>query len=314
MVLPGLDSHMTPLITNYTPMKFKPNALLVLTLVAFFGLWSCCPKGDKDKNSSEFDEAQKSLKEEIKDIAYNIPPPSEIPYLLQQTGAEFNQSLINDRKKADAYGSQPDKAALNLGVFTADIGYLSSYEKTQESIDYLNACKNLADKLGVTGSFDRATLQKFEANIANKDSLAALLDDAIKKTDKYLKDGNRSKLGALLVTGSFVESLYISTGIIKSYPKNILPDDTRNLVLTPLIRIIIDQKKSVGEVTKMLSSVDQTGPIPTIVADLKSLESSYNSLNIEEQIKNNKANLVLSDKNLEEITRLVEKLRGDIVQ
>ncbi len=294
-------------------MKFQLNALL-LVFIACFVFSSCGPKGAKDKNSAEFADAEKSLKEEIKDIAYSIPPPSEIPYLLEASGAEYNQSLVNDRKKTDSYKAQSDKAALNLGVYTADIGYLSSYGKTQESIDYLNACKALADDLGVSGSFDRATLQKFESNIANKDSLAALLNDAMKKTDKYLKDDNRSKLGALLVTGSFVESLYISTGIVKSYPKDILPEDKRNLILTPLMRIIIDQKKSVSEVTKMLSAVEQTGPIPAIVADLKSLEASYAALNIEEQIKNNKANLALTDKTLADITRITEKLRSDIVQ
>jgi hypothetical protein len=294
-------------------MKFKLNAFL-LSLLTCIALWSCGSKGDKGKGSDEFTDAEKSLKEEIKDIAYTIPPPAEIPYMLQATGADFNQSLVNDRKKADSYGSQSDKAALNLGIYTADIGYLSSYDKTQESIDYLNVCKNLADKLGVTGSFDRGTLEKFEANIANKDSLAALLNEAMQKTDKYLKDGNKSKLGALLVTGSFVESLYISTGLIKSYPKDILPSDKRNLILTPLMGVIIKQRKSVGEVTKMLGQVDQTGPIPQILQDLKALEASYAALNLEEKIKSNKSSMVLSDKNLEEITKVVEKLRGDIVQ
>jgi hypothetical protein len=293
-------------------MKLKLNAIL-LALLAVVGLWSCGSKGDQSKSADEFADAEKSLKEEIKDIAYTIPPPAEIPYMLQATGADFNQSLVNDRKKADSYGSQSDKAALNLGVYTADIGYLSSYDKTQESIDYLNACKNLADKLGVTGSFDRGTLEKFEANIANKDSLAAFLNDAMQKTDRYLKDGNKSKLGALLVAGSFVESMYISTGLIKSYPKDILPDDKRNLILTPLMSVVIKQRKSVGEVAKMLASVDQTGPIPQIVADLNALEASYAALNLEDKIKTNKANLALSDKNLAEITKVVEKLRGDIV-
>jgi hypothetical protein len=313
MVLLEMASHMTLLITNDNSMKFQLNSLLLI-LLACFVLSSCGPKGDQNKSSDEFTEAEKSLKDEIKDIAYSIPPPSEIPYLLEASGAEYNQTLVNDRKKTDSYKSQSDKAALNLGVYTADIGYLSSYGKTQESIDYLNACKALADDLGVSGSFDRATLEKFEKNIANKDSLAALLNDAMKKTDRYMKDDNRSKLGALMVTGSFVESLYISTGIVKSYPKNILPEDKRNLILTPLMRIIIDQKKSVSEVTKMLGTVEQTGPIPGILADLKSLEASYASLNIEEQIKNNKANLALSDKSLEEITKITEKLRSDIVQ
>ena len=294
-------------------MKLKLNALL-FSLLATLGPWSCGPKGDQSKNSDEFAEAEKSLQDEIKDVVYNIPSPSEIPYMLEATGAEFNQSLVNDRKKADSYASESDKIALNLGVYTADIGYLSSYDKTQESIDYLNACKGLANQLGVIGSFDAEILKKFEANISNKDSLAALLNDTMKKTDKYLQDDNRSKLGALLVTGSFVEALYISTGLIKSYPKNILPDDKRNLVLTPLMGVILKQRGSVSEVTKMLGAVDQTGSIPTLVADMKELEKSYAALNIEEQLKNNKANMALSDKNLADITKVVEKLRADIVK
>src|SRR5688500_10239556 len=185
-----------------------------------------------------------------------------------------------------------------MGVYAAVICYLSSYDKSQEAIDYLNSTKTLADNLGVIGSFDVEVLQKFEANISNKDSLTHLLDRTIKKTESYLKDDNRNKLSALVVTGSFVEGLYISTGLIKSYPKDLLPDDKRNLVLTPLIRVVLEQKKSVSDLLKMLSNIEQNEPIPTIVSDLKAPESAYASLNTEEQIKNNKANMVWTDKNL----------------
>ncbi len=245
---------------------------------------------------------------------HNMPSPSEIPYMLQTTGAEFNESLINPRDKADQYASITNKAALNLGVYAADIGYLVSYEKTQEAIDYLNSAKALADGLGIIGSFDLEVLSQFEKNLSNKDSLAQLLDQTVKKTEDYLKDDNRNKLSAMVVTGSFIESLYISTGLVKSYPKDLLPTDAKNLILTPLIRVVLDQKKSVSELLKMLSAVEQTEPITTIVADLKALEAQYAALNIEEQIKNNKANLVLSDKNLVEITNIVEKLRKNITE
>ncbi len=296
-------------------MKFTSLRVLLFTTLTAFGLWSCGSSSkEENKNSDEFKQAEESLKDQIKDVVYNIPSPSEIPYLLEATGAEFNQSFINDSKKADQYATRNDKAALNLGVYAADIGYLSSYEKTQESITYLAAAKSLADKLGVIGSFDADVLRRFESNISNKDSLAALLNQSVQKTDSYLKDDSRNKLAALMVTGSFIEGLYISTGLIKSYPKNLLPDDQRNLVLTPLMRVILQQEKSVDELVKMLSTVEQTDPVTTIVADLISLQASYRALNIEEQIKNNKANLVLTDKNLVDITLIVEKLRKFITE
>jgi hypothetical protein len=155
--------------------------------------------------------------------------------------------------------------------------------------------------------------KQFEANISNKDSLAHLLDRTIKQAEAFLVDDNRNKMASLIVTGSFVEGLYISTGLIKSYPKDLLPEDSRNLVLTPLMRVVLEQKKAVSELLKMLTNLKDEELKP-LVTDLQQLENTYNGLNIEEQIKNNRADLVLSDKNLEGITNIVDKLRKDITQ
>jgi hypothetical protein len=295
-------------------MKFTSLRAPLLAITVALAIVSCGPAAKQEDKSEEYKQAQESLKDQIQDVVYNIPSPSEIPYLLQATGADFNQSLVNDRKKADQYAMRNDKAALNLGIYAADIGYLSSYDKTQEAIEYLGAAKGLADNLGVIGSFDPEVLKRFEANISNKDSLAALLNQSVQKTDKYLKDDSRNKLAALMVTGSFVEGLSISTGLIKTYPKNLLPNDQRNLILTPLVRVILEQEKSVDELIRMLGAVDQAEPVAGIVADLTALQASYRGLNIDEQIKNNKANLVLTDKNLVEITKIVDKLRSSIIQ
>jgi hypothetical protein len=298
-------------------MKFKLSINFLICAFLTLVLVSCgSSSSDKDKNSDEFKEAEESLKQQIEEVVYNIPSPSEIPYLLQTTGAEFNQSLLNSKEKVDQYVTRTDKAALNLGIYAADIGYLSSYDKTQEAIDYLGSAKTLADNLGIIGAFDTEVLKKFEQNISNKDSLTHLLDQSIKKTELFLKDDSRNKLSALVVTGSFIEGLYISTGLIKTYPKNLLPDDKRYQVLTPLMRVVLQQKVSVGELLKMLTSnsVEQTDPVTNIVADLKLLDEAYKKLNIEEQIKNNKADLILTDKNLEEITVIVERLRNGITQ
>jgi hypothetical protein len=292
-------------------MKFNRLIYFSFSALTAIGLASCGPSSDKDKNSSDLNQAD-SLGEQLEELAYNIPRPSEIPYMLQATGAEFNESLINSRDKADQYTSLTNKAALNLGVYAADIGYLTSYDKTQESIDYLNSAKSLADGLGVIGSFDMELLEQFEKNISNKDSVTHLLDRTIRKTQEFLKDDNRNKLSALIVTGSFIEGLYIATGLVKTYPKDLLPTDSKNLILTPIIRVVLERKEAVSELTKMLGKLEQTEPINTILPDLKALEAEYAAINIEEQIRNNKANLVLSDKNLIQITNLVEKIRKTI--
>ena len=297
-------------------MKLKQSIYLFIVASMAVALLQSCgsSSGDKDKNSEEFKAAGESLDKQIEEVVYNMPSPTEIPGILQTTGAEFNQALLNSKANADKYLARNDKAALNLGVYVADIGYLISYDKTQEAIDYLEICKNLGNNLNVIGSFDAGILQRFEKNISNKDSLSRLLDNAVKHTDNYLKNDDRTKLAALFVTGSFVEGLYISTGLVKTYPKNLLPDDERNLVLTPIIQVVLQQKKSVAELLNLLTSVDQTAPVVSIVADLKKLETTYAAMNIEEQIHNNRADLVLSDKNLLEVTNIVERMRNGVIE
>lgn len=63
----------------------------------------------------------------------------------------------------------------------------------------------------------------------------------------------------------------------------------------------------------MLSVVEQTGPVSGIISDLKDMQKAYASLNIEENLKNNRADLVLNDKALSQVTAIVERLRKSIV-
>ncbi len=293
-------------------MNFIKSLYFFLSITLIVTLSACGSSEKKSTDSDEFKEAEASLKATIEEVVYSIPSPTEIPYLIQQTGAEYNQNLINPRDKTDSYANRVDKAALNLGVYTADIGYLTSYDKTQEAIDYLNSCKILADNLGVIGSFDIDLLRRFEANISNKDSLAKLLDDTSKQTDKFLKDDSRNKLAALVVAGSFIEGLYISTGLVNSYPKDVLPANVRDNILTPVIQVILNQKKSVSDLLKMLSAVEQTDPVSSLVRDLQEMEKAYEALDIESQLESNRGDLVLTDKNLAEITVIIARMRKAI--
>ncbi len=295
-------------------MKLTPFACLLLAVFSVALFQSCGSGSDKEKNSEEFADAEETLKGQIEDLVYNIPDPAEIPYILQTTGADYNASLLSPTSKAESYMGRSDKAALNLGIYAADIGYLSSYEKTQEAVDYMHTCRELADNLNIIGTFDASLVDRFESNISNRDSLAQLLNSTVKQTENFLKNDNRNELAAQVITGSFIEGLYISTGLVKTYPKDLLPNDSRNLVLTPIIRTILDQKESVSELKKMLSSVEQSQAVAAIVADLGQLEEAYKSLNIEEQIRNNRADLVLSDANLVEITQIVERIRNRITE
>ena len=298
-------------------MKDKSTTSKLLAILVVIGIASCGQQANKEKvtdNSKAFNQAEREVKHQIQSVAYDIPPPSEIPFILQATGAEFNESLINDLNKVDEYEITNNKSALNLGVYSTDIGYLVSYEKVQEALNYMSSTKRLADHLKVSTAININLLERFENNLGNKDSLAFIINEAIGQTDQFLKDDDRATIAALLITGSFVEGLYISTGLVKTYPKDLLPKDTRNLILAPLVRAILEQNKALNDLVKLLGAVEQTQLIEDIKKQLMELQELYTALNIEDEIQNNQSNLILTDSTLVNITIKVEEIRAKITK
>ena len=287
-------------------MKLNLNAL-VLLLVSVFILASCGSGGTgKEKQLG----TEPSLDQSIMSLTGKVPPVTEIPYFIMSLGADYNQSLVNTRENIDAYMSHPDKSALNLGVFAADMGYLSAYEKTQECIDYFNACRHIADQMGIMSTFPPALVKSVEDNIGNRDTLAVILNTTIAHADSLLKATSQSKLAALVLTGSFVESLHIATGIVRTYPKNSFNDPKqKNQILAPLIKKIIDQGNSVSQVSSILKKLEATESVSALIADLDELDAKFKAID-----KNySDPKFTFSDETLVGVTESVEKLRADIV-
>lgn len=93
-----------------------------------------------------------------------------------------------------------------------------------------------------------------------------------------------------------------------------LPEDARNIILTPVIQIILKQEASVGELIKLIETLPSDDLTNRIKTDLQSLKDDYTALNMDDQIKNNRADLMLSDKTLEGITKTVNKMRMEIIE
>jgi hypothetical protein len=283
--------------------------LLALTLL----IYSCSSDKKKESSSEEFDKAALEIKEKVEAILYEIPAPSEIPFIIEATGADFIPELVNDLSKAEKYTSSNKVAALNLGVYASDIGYLVTYEKVQEGLNYMDACLEVGESLGLQSTIDISIIEKFEANLGQKDTLAAIINDAINNSNSYLKENERNNIAGLVISGTFIEGLYIATQIIDSYPKDILSDDERNLILTPLIRIVLEQEVPLANMIDLLKSIDSRGDwIEGLINSLEELKSNYEELEVEQLLDDNKANLVLSDKILERITIQVKKIRTTV--
>lgn len=135
---------------------------LLVTVIALYGCGGSSETTDSKDTTSISDSSAKVAKENVEAAIKQIPPPSEIPALLESTGADFEASLVNNPKDADKYVTTNNTSALNLGIYTTDLGYVVIYEKTQNAIDYMQSSKKLTDKLGITSSFDESAVQSFQ--------------------------------------------------------------------------------------------------------------------------------------------------------
>jgi hypothetical protein len=280
-------------------------------------IWiSACsaPKQEEDQGE-EFDQAVDQIQQQIEGIIVNIPPPSEIPFIIQSAGADYNATLVNDIGKVDQYKSEDDLSALNLGVYSTDIGYLSSYDKSQLALTYFNEMKGLADQIGVTSSIDTEMVEEFESSLGSREALGDILDDAIGDTRIHLKDAGRDRTAALVVTGTFAEGLYIVSSLIDETPKipkgeEISADDPRSSIgafAVPLVQLLLKQEKPTGELNALLKSLDSDATTDKLVAMTSDLVEEYASLNIEETMKDGQGMTYLEEGSL---TDLINKIRA----
>ncbi len=298
----------------YSRNFYKLSGKILLAIV--IGLMVACGSDKKksSESSKEFEEAQSQLGEKVQKVVADIPPPSEIPYIIQSTGADFNPNIVNDFSKWESYTINPQKAAFNLGVFSTDIGYLSSYGKTQEVMNYLDVCLKLTDAIGAHDAVDFNALERFENNLSNPDSLAKIIDELIAKSDTYLQNTDRDNLAAMVVGGSFIEALYIATQIIDTYPKDILPDDQRMTVLTPLIQMLVKQKDSLKDLIELLNSIkDKDEWVVATINSLQEMYDNYTKFDPMGKIREGKGNEVLNDAVLSRLTVQVDSIRSNIV-
>jgi hypothetical protein len=204
---------------------------------------------------------------EIDGKVFSIPSPIQTATLIQKAGTNYNKDILNEPSKVTNY-STSFKKAINLGVYGADLGYVTMYDQTQDAISYLTAVKSIGDDLGVSSAFDMELVERFEKNIGNKDSLLALVSDAYKSSDRYLKNNQQNDVGGLILAGGWIESLYFATNAAEM---------TNN---DDIIKRVGEQKTTLNNLIKLLTPYYSKPEFTSLVDKLMELNEIYEKVEI----------------------------------
>jgi hypothetical protein len=246
------------------------NLRLILSLTAIsFMVWGCSG-GDEGAQKVENDEEVKKdtiVEEGIKPF-YQIPTPNELFTVIKEIGGKARTDLMNPVANSDKYSSSYEKG-INFGVYSADLAYASAFEMGTTSLDYFKVIEKMGDDLGVSGAFDKTIFERVEQNLDNGDSLLSISNDTYFEAYSYLEENEKGAVLGLIVTGGWIESMYIVTNLVDKY------SDTN-----PIIERIAGQKYTLENLLGYLYAYPEDENVGMAVAELEKINAIYSMMEV----------------------------------
>lgn len=240
------------------------NSIAIVIAATLF--ITACQSGSKPvtKEQASADSINASeISQNVKEVVYPLPTPFEMTKMLNDMGARYVLSSLNPVDKADKYFTEKSKA-VNLGVYSADLAYAATYDQKQDVKLYSKALKKLIDQLGINIDYSNMLTDEFKEKLNNKDTLVKIVTNTLSETYKYLNDKNNPDLAVMMVSGMWVELMYIAT--------NISEDTYHN---SGIVKMVIAQKDSYNKLLKLLDSRKSNTEIKQVEDKLMDLKPVF---------------------------------------
>jgi hypothetical protein len=266
---------------------------LAIVAVTFAVLLLSCQGGNKPNAEGQTGKDSVNMKElsqEVKSVIYPLPTPFEMTQMLNDMGAKYNSSSLNPVNKAEKY-MKANAKALNLGVYGADLAYAATFDQKQDINVYSKTVKSLIDDLGVSIDYSNMLSDQFREKVNNKDTLTKIITNTFYSTYKDLDEKSKPDQAILMVSGMWVELMYIATHISENTYNN-----------TNLVRLIVSQKDSYEKLTKLLGDRNSDKDIKDMETQLLVLKPSF------DKVKNG-----LTEDDYKLILKTIQSVRNKIV-
>lgn len=239
---------------------YKFVSLAIFSGLFAFGFSSCT--GNKEKKTDP-EVVEKTIKAEIKEYSYPIASAFEVTEMLNEIEASYIVGLTSDPEKASNYFSEKDRA-VNLGIYTADLAYATTYNQKADVQNYFKASETLVRELDLTGAFQEDLPDQIEANLDNKEKLVEIITDMFQNAYSHLNQQGRTEVSYLVLSGSVIEGLYLTTNVSENTFQN-----------PKLIEAILFQKEPLMKLEEMMEPYKDTEILGDLYADIASINSIF---------------------------------------
>ncbi|MEP1093914.1 MAG: hypothetical protein ABJG78_02325 [Cyclobacteriaceae bacterium] len=243
-------------------MKKHLLNFLSLAIIASF-LVSCGGGTKEDANAEKKQEIEEFVE---KEFTYPMPTSFEVTRMLNDANTAFNGEIVNDPAKADQYVTTWQKAA-NLGVYGADLSFAATFDKTQETIDYLEVLRKMIDDLNITSAFNSKMAERIEGNLENIDSLIFIVTESFYDTYNYLNQNGEEKTSILVIAGSVIEGLHITCELVKMSENK-----------EELMKVLANQKPQVIKLVELMEKFQDDSNVAKVLPDLRYINLVFDQL------------------------------------
>ena len=270
--------------------------------------------GDSGTEEVSIDDANNAIGQGLLKLdreIFSLPSPVQTAILLQKNAVQYNEGLVNGVNAESRYLNRTQKA-LNMGVYGADLAYLSNFNNTQLKNDYLRVVEKIATDMDIRNHIDQSLIDRFALNIDNRDSIYSLNAELFNSVDRYLKESGESHIAALILTGGWVEGMHITLGSAMSNA------EIRNRVG--------EQASAARSLRKLIMRMEDPAlkELETMLADLderfQALDVNYTYVkpitDASERVTylNSKSSVAMTDDQLKAITEQVNAIREFIIR
>ncbi len=251
----------------------------------------------------------------INRLIESLPAPIEMAATIEDMNAPYSKNYLVSSELADGFDTN-FKKALGLGFYSADLGYLNVYNRTNAIIEYLTVIKRIADDLDVDQFFDFQTLKRLATNSEDLNELMFQSVNSYHQMDEHLRSTNRSDLSALMVTGVWLEGMFLAAKVYEFKPDK----DIRNR--------IGEQKEILGDLIYVINFFKDKPYFPELIKEFEALKEAYQGVvitttkgelrkeivdDIPVIIPDEYTTIEMTEEQFKEITELIVNIRNKLI-
>lgn len=235
-------------------LKKLPSLIFIVALV--FTVSSCNHQKKNKVNEVE-------IKNEIEEYVYPLISAFDVTTMLSEIEASYIVDITNDAENVEKYFTEQSRA-VNLGIYTADLAYATTYNQKSDVQSYFKAIEVLVNELDLTAALSKKLADDIERNLDNTEVLVDLITKLSQDAYSYLNKQGRTELSYLVLAGTVLEGLYLTTHISENTFQN-----------PKIIETILYQKEPLLKLEKLMEPYKETELTGSVYQTIRSINEIF---------------------------------------